>query len=422
MSARIIGVVLTVAGGLPLLHGCVIDFDAPFAESGSAGSPVPEGGTDASADGSAGAAGFGGTGGSDTGGTGGVTTGGTGGTNTGGTGGTSTGGTGGASTGGTGGTSAGGTGGSVSSETCNNLEDDDDDGLADCADPDCSAMGYECLPSPPSPWIGPVQFNLGDIPNCGGSWPNAGVEGGVGFIAPAGSTCPSCSCATSADAKCGMDVVVFADPGCTGTSQPTAFFSDGQCINVGMQALGPESVRPTSGLRVVSGTCSPQTTGSPNFPSPDWQDEAWTCTASPFGAGCDAPLSCVPPAEGGLVCVTRAGVHDNECPVDYGSVAWVVYRDVDDDRSCSPCTCGAPLGDCSGAEISVEDPSGGCPGTGTVLANGVCTALPIHSSMGTFSIESWLPGGLQANCSPSGGASSGTVQPASPLTVCCRTP
>jgi hypothetical protein len=401
MSTRTLAVVMTIAGGLLPLHGCAIDFDAPFAQAGWAGSPLAEGGTDASTGGSgggAGAAGFGGTGGSDTGGSGGT------------------------STGGTGGTSTGGTGGGVSSETCDNMEDDDDDGLADCADPDCNAMGYACLPSPPSPWIGPVQFNVGDVPNCVGSWPNAGAEGGVGFIAPAGSTCPSCSCATSADAKCGMDVVVFADPGCTGTSQSTTFSSDGQCINVGMQALGPESVRPTSGMRVVSGSCSPQTTGSPSFPPAGWQDEAGTCLPSTLGAGCDPSQYCSPPAEDGLICVTRPGTHVTECPVDYGGVSWVLYRDVDDNRSCSPCTCGAPSGDCSGAEISVEDPSGGCPGTGTVLANGVCTALPIHSSMGTFSIESWLPGGLQANCSPSGGSATGTVQPASPLTVCCRTP
>jgi hypothetical protein len=219
-----------------------------------------------------------------------------------------------------------------------------------------------------------------------------------------------------------MDVQVFADPGCTGTSQSSVFFSDGMCINVGMQALGPESVRPTSGIRVVAGSCASQTTGSPSFPPAGWQDEAGTCLPSTFGAGCDAPLFCVPPPEGGLVCVTRAGVHNQECPVDYGGASWVLYRDVDESRSCSPCTCGAPTGNCSGAEISVEDPSGGCLGTGTVLANGICTALPIHSSMGTFSLESWLPGGLQATCSPSGGAPTGTVQPASPLTVCCRTP
>jgi hypothetical protein len=219
-----------------------------------------------------------------------------------------------------------------------------------------------------------------------------------------------------------MDVVVFADPGCTGTSQSSVFFSDGQCINVGMQALGPDSVRPTSAMHVVSGSCTAQTTGSPSFPATDWQDTAWTCLPSTLGSGCESSQFCSPPAEEGLICITRPGVHDDECPVDYGGLAWVMYRDVDDDRSCSPCTCGAPSGDCSGAEISVEDPSGGCPGNGTVLANGVCTALPIHSSLGTFSLESSLPGGLQANCSPSGGTLTGTVQPTSPLTVCCKNP
>ncbi len=422
MSTRTLGVFLTIVGGLLPLHGCAIDFDAPFAQSGSAGSPLPEGGADAPTGGSAGAAGFGGTGGSDVGGTGGVSTGGTGGTSTGGTGGTSTGGTGGTSTGGSGGTSAGGTGGSVSSEICDNMEDDDDNGLTDCADPNCSAMGYECLPNPPSPWSGPVQFSLGELPNCFGSWPGSGSVGGVGFIAPANATCPGCSCTDSADAKCGMDVSVFSVSNCVGITQSSVFFADGQCINVGMQALGPQSVRPTSGMRVVSGSCTAQTLGSPSFPPADWQDEAWTCLPSALGAGCDSSHFCSPPAEDGLICVTRPGAHETECPVDYGSYSWILYRDVDDDRSCSPCTCGAPTGDCSGAEISVEDPSGGCPGNGTVLTNNVCTALPIHSTMGTFSLESWLPGGLQATCSPSGGNPGGSLLPASPLTVCCKNP
>ncbi len=423
MSARTVAFALTVAGGLLAVHGCAIDFDAPFAQSGTAGSPLPEGGTDASGGtggtaGAAGSAGMGGTGGSDTGGTGGDT-GGSGGTNTGGT--SGTGGSGGTSTGGTGGAITGGTGGMGPSETCNNSEDDDNDGLTDCADPDCSAMGYACLPSPPSLWSGPVQFNLGELPDCAGPWSDSGSTGGSDLL-DVPTQCQSCSCDPPTDAKCGMDVEVFADLGCAGASQSSAFYSDGLCINVGMQALGPESVRPTSGIRLFSGSCTAKADGNANFPPPAWKDPAWTCFPSSIGAGCDAPLTCVPPADGGAICVTRPGIHDDACPVDYGDLAWVLYRGVDDTRTCSGCTCGAPTGDCSGAEIRVEDPSGGCVGTGTLLTSGVCTTLPIHSSMGTFALESGLPGGLQPTCTPSGGNPDGSLEPTSPLTVCCRAP
>lgn len=55
----------------------------------------------------------------------------------------------------------GGGGGATGVEDCANGDDDDGDGLTDCADPDCGAVGYACVAAPPSGWSGPVAIYEG---------------------------------------------------------------------------------------------------------------------------------------------------------------------------------------------------------------------------------------------------------------------
>jgi len=206
-----------------------------------------------------------------------------------------------------------------------------------------------------------------------------------------------------------------------GEEGDSKFYLGGSCVNVGMQMFGPHSVRPISDMHVMGGSCDVQTQGEVKLPPAQWQEEAWTCQAQ-MGGGCQASEVCSPPAQGSRICVTRSGVYDQACPADYKDSSWVVYEGIKDTRSCASCSCSPATGNCSGGQMSVHDPSGTCTDAGEVLKTGQCTNLPIHPTMGTFTLKMIKPGGFNPTCTPSGGGLEGDVTATNPITVCCRNP
>ena len=378
--------------------GCAIDFDAPFEQSPGVGASSGTGGTAGST---------GGIGGSAAGAAG--ATGGTAG-NTGGAGGFA------GAAGGTAG-STGGTGGTGVESNCSNGIDDDGDGDVDCADSDCSGLGYTCV-RPLDGWDGPFLLReSADNPSpCAAPWGSLYLQGGMNASAPSGGSCPSCSCEPAVSAACGIDVLLYDQPGCTGNTQPDTFMATGTCINVGMQSFGPESVKATSDFYVASGSCTPTTTGNESFPPASWTTNAIACETSTVGGGCSPDQTCLPPWTEGDLCVAKAGNHT--CPQTYPTRV-VVEEAIVDTRGCTACTCGSPSGSCAGCEVSVEAPSGGCQGDGEVVSSSACVAVPVHETYGTFSLESWAPASMNATCEPTGGAETGSVAGADPVTFCC---
>jgi len=293
--------------------------------------------------------------------------------------------------------------------------DDDLDGLTDCADTDCAQLGYACVEIP-NGWDGPVALQTDKDPPepCSAPWTVEQANGGINPIAPPGATCPSCNCDPSANAVCGMDVLFYDQPGCVGNTQADVLSADGTCINVGMQSFGPQSVRATSGFSVTSGDCNPVSSGTESFPDPIWEVPARACRAIVLRAGCASDEVCAPPTNDGSVCVVREG--SQACPAAFGDRT-VIYKNIDDGRTCTACSCSPPSGNCGGSEISVEDPSGGCPGVGDVIST-ACVAVPVHPTFETFSLESWVSS-VNATCSPEGGDPTGNLTAAGPVTVCC---
>lgn len=386
--------------------GCAIDFDAPFEQSPGAGASSSVGGT-------AGSAGDAGTGGGTAGAAG--ATGGMAG---------STGGAGGAAgtAGGTGGTAgsaggAAGTGGTGIESNCSNGIDDDGDGDVDCADADCSGLGYTCV-RPPDGWDGPfvLRTSSENPSSCAAPWGSLFLQGGMNANAPSGGSCPSCTCEPAVGAVCGIDVVVYDEPDCKGNTQPDTFMATGTCINVGMQSFGPQSVEATSGFYVASGSCTPTTTGTETFPPASWTTNAIACETFTVGGGCSPDRICLPPWTEGDLCVAKVG--DHTCPQTYPTRV-VVEQAIVDTRSCTPCACGSPTGSCAGSEVSVEDPTGGCPGVGDVVSSSTCVDVPVHATYGTFSLESSVPPSIDATCEPTGGAATGGVTGGDLVTFCC---
>ena len=308
--------------------------------------------------------------------------------------------------------------GTAGGEDCQNGIDDDGDGRIDCADEDCKTAGFSCAPKPPAGWEGPIRVEQGPgvASLCANPWGIEHAVGGLSASKPIGGTCPACSCAAPSGTQCGLDIVQYNDVNCNGSTENTTFVASGTCVNVGNQNFGPKSVKPSSAMKIVAGTCAPMSSGTKQLPAAGWDVAARLCRPTVIGSGCDGEQQCAPPGAGGKLCVAKAGT--NECPPGYPKRT-IVFETLADGRSCSACTCSKPSGGtCTGAEITTEAASGCGPG-GTTL-KGACVNLELHPMYGTHALDSFAPGGaIGGACAASGGNVTGTVAGESPISVCC---
>ena len=132
-----------------------------------------------------------------------------------------------------------------------------------------------------------------------------------------------------------------------------------------------------------------------------------------------------PIAPGFAMCILRDGEH--ACPTDPGNVfteQHIFYNGVQDDRQCSACTCGPPIGSACTAMISIYKDDA-C-GAASVLdqktvssADDVCLdiALPGQELKSkSAGPTTYLPG----TCLAMGGDPSGSAIKTNPVTSCCR--
>jgi hypothetical protein len=133
------------------------------------------------------------------------------------------------------------------------------------------------------------------------------------------------------------------------------------------------------------------------------------------GAKCVAQLS-----SGFAMCVFLE--KDVSCPDNY-PVKHLVYPDFDDQRSCSACECGAPVGSGCTASLNVfKDGACSMPlltealsSSSTTCVDLVPAGVPLGSK--TLTALAYQPG----SCAPSGGEPSGSVEPTGAATFCCLT-
>jgi hypothetical protein len=170
--------------------------------------------------------------------------------------------------------------------------------------------------------------------------------------------------------------------------------------------------------------CAPTTGTEPTSGSATWATLARACGQVDPLSSCDNPALTCAPASGGAAggfrqCVFKDGEQD-ECPSGY-SERWVFYRGIEDQLSCTACTCGPPQGTGCEAHVAVySDPA--CAALldeYSIAAAGMPDCQPSVSpgdlrGMGA----TWLTNDPGA-CEPAGGVPTGTVTPADPSTFCC---
>jgi hypothetical protein len=319
----------------------------------------------------------------------------------------------------------GGSGGSASTESCTNGIDDDGNQLVDCADPACATL-TQCVPSPPTNWIGPVWLGLAAsasaLPACPSAVP-AVAEGGTGTPSAAALSCTACACANPTGGQCTMasSSNAYGGGGCSGaivSISPKA----GVCYD--FPAISgtnyPNSFKPPA-VTVVGSSCAASGGTETSRPAPVFAQMGRACLA-PAAGGCAPGSACAPTAPPAFepgACVLRTG--DQICPSTFPKKT-VLYDGAafDDTRACGACTCGTPTGrKCSGTFLpylgpGCTNPWGGQPQPVEETPN----CFPGGSDYRSLVITPGNPSG--GTCAAATGAQTGTVTPKNPTTVCCQ--
>jgi len=347
--------------------------------------------------------------------------------------------------------STGGSGGSAPKEDCFNGIDDDADGLADCADPDC-APDTECVGPIPVGWgtFGYVVLAEGD-PNAQPTCPSYAVTSkytGNNNLLGGSWSCDKCKCDPPTGQACdltdlnsvkaGVQPFQIRDVPCATqnattireVSVPNAPW-DLMCFaGAPVDSIPGNQVCPggacnqsvTSLVPTVSGgSCMPNG-GAPVLTTPTWEVGATVCGDIAQMSGCSGTDKCMPKPSApfsGRVCVGKAG--DQTCPAGPFTKKHLYYGSFDDTRGCDMCHCNGPVG-------------GACTLQITLYSDNACTTgLEVKTfNAGSCGDLSGNPtvGGRQATMTqaPAGGACSPTVlNPAktggvtegSPTTFCC---
>ena len=291
-----------------------------------------------------------------------------------------------------------------------------------------------CAPQPDG-WNGPALLRSGtkmDVLHCPADAPNVVYKGNADLVAT--NECTACTCEASTG-TCGLmttvtfylsDVACMPSPIVYSYDPPPNW--DGSCVNDGPIAKDMYNTIKIGKHPLTDDKCAPSTpVPDVDAPSPDWETYAWAC-GSEGSPECDGK-TCIPKdrtADGFVTCVHREGVH--VCPQDY-PVQQVFYDGFDDQRACSACECGPPVGsDCAGSLRLYEDTE--CQDSTMILptgasGNGGACLLGPNPAESTW----WYPIGSKSagpveywpgTCPASGGEPVGEAVPTGPTTFCCR--
>jgi hypothetical protein len=243
--------------------------------------------------------------------------------------------------------------------------------------------------------------------------PEASCELPLGWAARSGFPCDTP----------GTAVTSFAAPDgwsgeCTAVNTiPAGALCDGQpCV----QSLSIDAPA------IVAGACAARVDQPP--PVPDvrsWATKAKACIPGAY-TPCDGAQTCMPapppgapPPDGFSTCI----FHEDErtCPDSY-AVKHVFFKELDDTRDCTPCSCGEPEGaSCTLMASVFSDDACTAPLLSSMVSSAVpfCGVTPPAVGLGSKSAEvvAVNPGA----CAPSGGEPIGEVQPAAPSSVLLQT-
>ncbi len=297
-------------------------------------------------------------------------------------------------------------------EHCWNGKDDDDDSVADCADPDCDQKST-CLPAIPKDWTGYHWIRVVNDPNhdtkaekcANGTMPT------TYYVDPPEGEheCPVCvRDLVNESSICQLpELECWEGNACdTEIALVTNVNDDGKCaVSKGTGAL-PAWCR-------VTGTSTPPvcTTieGEP-IALPTWREQLDDChVPAAKGAGCSSG-ACEPLGMSDQRMCIRALGHNRECPMGWTSKR-EGYASIDDSRKCTPCTCEA-LCDWRGYIISSTNE---CGGTELTIKDDTCTEISTQSKELYYGVSFRKP----EISYTTGGKAEGELVTTGPVTFCC---
>ena len=295
-----------------------------------------------------------------------------------------------------------------------------------------------CVPVPAAfGWDGPGLLWLGPegtAPTCPDQAPVVAYQAHQGINTPP-AACGACSCAASSGGCSPPLSLSTSSKACNGGSGTTTPFDgplawDGSCTAKDCISPSPACAHPMSvqsltatPLAVTEQGCLPSNAVAPDPGPPTWMTEVLACRGPMFfGLDCNDPNKmCVAAATSGFaMCVAHE--KDVSCPANY-PVKHVVYDGFDDQRFCSACACGAPVGSGCTASLNVFK-DGACTmplltealsSSSTTCVDLVPAGVPLGSK--TLTALAYQPG----SCAVSGGEPSGSVEPTGAATFCCLT-
>lgn len=290
--------------------------------------------------------------------------------------------------------------------------------------PSCKAQNLRCVPVPPPGWSQPFALFAGTTaPTCPADAPLAAMDANdtLGAVPPA--QCPACSC-VGTGLTCGpANVSAFygsaCASACTGTNS-SGTLSNTKCFGFSCTEGQVRSV--SVGPSAITGSCTPAVANpTPTLPAVTWGGALRGCRPPTLSrVDCADGELCatkLPSPFGTKMCIAHDG--DVPCATPYTESRRIGYTGTTDTRACGSCSCEPPKGDCK--ETAAIDYGGGGSGERTCFSGG--QPVPTPGCVDTWpyhavSLTATLP--PATTCAASGGAPTGTVVAAKPVTICCE--
>lgn len=277
--------------------------------------------------------------------------------------------------------------------------------------PTCADRGMACMSAAPAGFAGPFAWleRPADVElGCAAPFEQELVEAFSELSAPAAGC--DCACSPPGNADCGpITIERFAGAGCAG-APVSMLMLDPECTDV--PGWASNSSYSFEAPRVQGGGCVPLL--SVDRPPAEFLTRHVACGGTLAADGCEPGRLCVPLPDEPFhprVCVWQEG--DVPCPEgsDYGART-LLYRDIDDQRGCEPCSCAPPSGPCENGVVvlsSIED----CGFQTADVAVGECQAVGA-------TIQSVLfDPGEPPPCEPAVVVPTGEAAGIEPVTFCC---
>lgn len=312
------------------------------------------------------------------------------------------------------------------------------DGKADfCHRRDLADAGGGCAvgacTETPLHWDGPTLLwsgPAGQAPECPTGPTGIAWEGHADLVAP--NECEACTCEPPTG-SCTLPSTLMASTTDCGNFLGGVHKSfdapapwDGHCDTAAQVPAGVATSLKIEPLTLVENGCMPGPPVAAKVVSSYWATDARACHGPGFLPCLDTQSACTPIEDPPKfrVCVTHEGEHD--CPSYPGAVfteQHIFYEGAKDDRQCSACTCGPPMGSLCTAMVSVY--AGGMCG-GLIVDQGTVSSVssrcvdiqPPGQALGSKSAGpmTYFPGA----CQPTGGDPSGVATGNDASTFCCR--